>query len=81
MQGPMEYTLSLTIWELRFEIFVSNSFLLNLFPMYWRIGDIGSQENLRIEIWVPTSIWLRQKFEIYGPMKIMLPIIIWELSS
>ena len=46
-----ECTLSLTIWELRFEFLVCDSFPLSIFQMFWWIGDFGSKENLRIEIW------------------------------
>ena len=48
IHGSMEYPLSLTVWELRFEF--DGSYLLNLLPIYWKIGDFES--NKKIEIWV-----------------------------
>ena len=34
---------------------IDDSFLLNLFPMFYIIGDFGPKVNLRIEIWALTS--------------------------
>ena len=56
INGPMEFKLSLTFWELRFEFLVDNILPLNLFPMYWRIYVIPN--NLRIEIWYLSKWYL-----------------------
>ena len=82
------YTLFLGIWECRFKLLIDDSFLLNLFPMFYIIGDFGPKVNLRIEILALTGcmacgqylpMYDKARFWDHGLMGHILSLTIWEL--
>ena len=68
-----ECTLSLTIWELRFEFLVCDSFLLSLFHIFWWIRDFGSKFFWELRFEILLVVWLVVSsyhcMNIYGSME------------